>query len=255
MASAPLASIVAHCEHRLTPANFTDYDRAWNGLQAENSGQVTRIAAAVDASLATVELAIAARADLLLVHHGLFWGQTLPWTGRRYALIRKLCEHNLAVYSQHLPLDGHPELGNAALLAQALGFTQWEPFFLSKGVPIGVQVALSTPMTRERLAARLAEVLGHAPTVLPGGKDECRRIGICTGGAGSELAQAAREGVDTFITGEGPHWSFALAEEVGINAFYGGHYATETFGVKALAAELAEKFGLPWEFLDHPSGL
>ena len=255
MISVPLATVVAHCEGRLTPAKFTDYDRAWNGLQVENSGQVTKIAAAVDASLATVELAIAARADLLLVHHGLFWGQTLPWTGRRYALIRRLCEHNLAVYSQHLPLDGHPQLGNAAQLARALGFTRPRPFFLCEGVPIGVQVTLVKPMAREALAARLTEVLGHAPTVLPGGKDLCRRIGICTGGAGAELPQAAREGVDPFITGDGPHWTFALAEDVGINAFYGGHYATETFGVKALAAELARKFRLPWVFLDHPSGL
>ncbi|HTH49128.1 MAG TPA: Nif3-like dinuclear metal center hexameric protein [Candidatus Limnocylindria bacterium] len=255
MVSVPLATLVAHCEHRLTPAKFTDYDRAWNGLQVENSGRVTKIAAAVDASLTTVELAIAAGADLLLVHHGLFWGQTLPWTGRRYALIRRLCEHNLAVYSQHLPLDGHPQLGNAAQLARALGFTRLKPFFLREGVPIGVQVLLARPITREALANRLTEVLGRAPSVLPGGKDLCQRIGICTGGAGAELPQAAREGVDTFITGEGPHWTFALAEDVGINAFYGGHYATETFGVKALAAELASKFRLPWEFLDHPSGL
>ena len=255
MSSAPLAQIVAHCERRLTPQKFTDYDRAWNGLQVENSGRVTRIAAAVDASLATVELAIAARADLLLVHHGLFWSQTLPWTGRRYALIRRLVEADLAVYSQHLPLDGHPELGNAALLARALGFTRLKPFFLSKGTALGVQTTLARALARDELADRLTKVLGHAPTILPGGKPACRRIGICTGGAGGELAQAAAEGVDTFITGEGPHWTFALAEDTGLNAFYGGHYATETFGVKALATELARKFRLPWVFLDHPSGL
>ena len=255
MASASLAQIVAHCDRRLTPDKFTDYDRSWNGLQVENSGQVSRIAAAVDASLATVELAIAAKADLLVVHHGLFWSQTLPWTGRRYALIRRLIEANLAVYSQHLPLDGHPELGNAALLARSLGFTRLKPFFLSKGVALGVQTTLTRVLPREELAERLAAVLGHAPTMLPGGSASCRKIGICTGGAGAELAQAAAEGVDTFITGEGPHWTFALAEDAGINAYYGGHYATETFGVKALAGEIAERFRLPWVFLDHPSGL
>lgn len=255
MFSAPLAQIVAHCERRLTPAKFTDYDRAWNGLQVENSGRVTRIAAAVDASLSTVELAIAAKADLLLVHHGLFWSQTLPWTGRRYALIRQLVAADLAVYSQHLPLDGHPELGNAAQLARALGFTRLKPFFLSKGVALGVQTTLARALSREELTGRLAKVLGPVPTVLPGGSPVCRKIGICTGGAGGELAQAAAEGVDTFITGEGPHWTFALAEDTGINVFYSGHYTTETFGVKALAAELAEKFGVPWVFLDHPSGL
>ena len=255
MATASLSQIVAHCEHRLAPSTFTDYDRAWNGLQAENSGRVTRIAAAVDASLATVELAIAAKADLLLVHHGLFWSQTLPWTGRRHALMRRLFQGDLAVYSQHLPLDGHPEIGNAAQLATALGFKRLKPFFASKGAFLGVQTALARPLAREALAARLAEVLGAPVKVLPGGPAVCRRIGICTGGAGSELPQAARDGVDTFITGEGPHWTFALAEDVGINAFYGGHYATETSGVKALAAELAKKFKLPWVFIDHPSGL
>jgi putative NIF3 family GTP cyclohydrolase 1 type 2 len=106
------------------------------------------------------------------------------------------------------------------------------------------------------LAERLARVLGAPPVVLPGGSDVCRRIGICTGGAGSELAQARREGVDTFITGEGPHWTLALAEDLGINALYGGHYATETFGVKALAAELSSHFRIPWLFLDsHPCSL
>jgi putative NIF3 family GTP cyclohydrolase 1 type 2 len=101
----------------------------------------------------------------------------------------------------------------------------------------------------------LKAVLGTAPTVLPGGPEKCRRLGIVTGGAGAELKQAVREGVDTFITGEGPHWTYALAEELGINVFYGGHYATETFGVKALAAHLSKKFKLPWTFLDHPTGL
>ena len=255
MPSASLSQIVAHCERRLTPAKFTDYDRAWNGLQVENSGRVTRIAAAVDASLATVELALAAQADLLLVHHGLFWSQTLPWTGRRHALLRRLIEGDLAVYSQHLPLDGHPQLGNAAQLARALGFTRLQPFFAHKGTFLGVQTTLAKPIAREALAERLAKALGAAPKLLPGGGATCRRIGICTGGAGAELPQAASEGVDTFITGEGPHWTYALAEDIGLNVFYGGHYATETFGVKALAAELAAKFRLPWMFLDHPSGL
>ena len=96
---------------------------------------------------------------------------------------------------------------------------------------------------------------GRPPIVLPGGPAVCRRIGVVTGGAGAELKLAAREGVDTFVTGEGPHWTFALAEELGVNVLYGGHYATETFGVKALAAHLSRRFKLPWEFLDHPSGL
>ncbi|HAB18513.1 MAG TPA: Nif3-like dinuclear metal center hexameric protein [Verrucomicrobiota bacterium] len=255
MHSVPLKDLVKYCQRRLKPETFTDYDRAENGLQVENSGLVTRVAAAVDASRATIELALAARADFLLVHHGLFWSATIPWTERRYSLLRRLIEGNLAVYSQHLPLDGHPELGNAAQLARALGLKRLQPFFEHKGAHLGVRTTLARPMARTELAERLERILGCAPTVLPGGKATCRKIGICTGGAGSELAQAVLEGVDTFITGEGPHWTYALAEDFGINAFYGGHYATETFGVKALAAELSRKFRLPWEFLDHPSGL
>ena len=253
MATAQLAAVVRHCDTLLRTAEVQDWDRAHNGLQVENDGRVTRIAAAVDASLATVKLAIAAKADLLIVHHGLFWSDTVPWTGPRRELQRLLIEHNLAIYSSHLPLDLHPQLGNNAQLAAALGFKQLKPFFFEKGAHIGLQAA--TKIARDELAQRLARATGVAPKLLPGGAGECRRIGIVTGGAGAELKKAAAEGVDTFITGEGPHWTFALAEELGLNVLYGGHYATETFGVKALAAHLATKFRVPWTFLDYPTGL
>ena len=253
MPKVPLKSIVAHCDHILRTAEIGDYDGAVNGLQVENSGEVTRIAATVDATLATVKLAIAAKTDLLIVHHGLFWSKTHPWTGKRRELLQLLIENDLAVYSSHLPLDAHPKLGNNALLAAALGFRKLQPFFLSHGQNIGLKT--SAKISRAELAKRLARVTGAEPKVLPGGTEMCERIGIVTGGAGGELKQAAAEGVDTFITGEGPHRTYALAEELGLNVFYGGHYATETFGVKALAAELLKKFKLPWVFLDHPTGL
>jgi dinuclear metal center YbgI/SA1388 family protein len=253
MATAALARIVRHCDQLLRTSEVTDWDRAHNGLQVENEGRVTRLAAAVDASLATVRLAIAAQADLLLVHHGLFWGDTVPWTGQRRELQRLLLEHNLAIYSSHLPLDLHPKLGNNARLAAALGFKRVRPFFFEKGAHIGLQT--TAKLSRDELARRLARATGGAPNILPGGPAVCRRIGIVTGGAGAELKKAAAEGVDTFVTGEGPHWTFALAEELGLNVFYGGHYATETFGVKALAAHLSAKFRVPWSFLDHPTGL
>jgi len=251
--AAPLHKLVAHAERLLRPADFKDWDGAHNGLQVENDGRVTRIAAAVDASLATVKLAIAARADLLVVHHGLFWSPTIPWTGKRRELLRALIGNNVAVYSSHLPLDAHPKLGNNARLCAALGLRRLKPFFECKGRTIGWQAVAS--MSRDELARRLAAATGSPPRVLPGGPATCRRIGVVTGGAGAELKQAAAEGVDTFVTGEGPHWTFGVAEELGLNVFYGGHYATETFGVKALAAELAGKYGVPWVFLDHPTGL
>jgi dinuclear metal center YbgI/SA1388 family protein len=253
MPKIPLAAIVKHCNQTLRTREIGDYDGAVNGLQVENSGSVTKIAAAVDASIATIKLAIAAQADLLIVHHGLFWSSRRPWTGKNYELLKLCVENNLAVYSSHLPLDAHPKLGNNAQLAAALGLKNLKPFFESHGQKIGLQARQK--ISRNELAKKLEGATGVKPKILPGGNELCERIGIVTGGAGGELKIAAGEGVDTFITGEGPHWTFALAEELGLNVFYAGHYATETFGVKALADELAKKFKLPWEFLDHPTGL
>lgn len=173
--------------------------------------------------------------------------------GKRYELLQLLLDSDLAVYSSHLPLDAHPRLGNNRLLCAALGLTKLRPFFVSHGQAIGFRARAS--ITRQALQQRLAKATGAQPTLLPGGPNACREIGVVTGGAGGDLKLAASEGVDTFITGEGPHWTFGLAEDLGVNVFYGGHYATETFGVKALAAELGRKFHLPWTFLDHPSGL
>ncbi len=253
MSSVSLAALVRYCDGCLRTDEFSDWEGAVNGLQMENRGLVTRIAAAVDASLATMMLAIAAGADLVIVHHGLFWSPSHPWTGKRYELLRLLVENNLAVYSSHLPLDAHPRLGNNARLCSALGLTGREPFFFEKGQFIGYKA--ETRLKRQELAGRLRRALNEAPKLLAGGPVLCRRVGVVTGGAGSELQKAAREGVDTFITGEGPHWTFGLAEELGVNVFYAGHYATETFGVKALAAQLSKRFKIPWKFIHHPSGL
>jgi dinuclear metal center YbgI/SA1388 family protein len=248
-----LAAIVNYCDRILRTNDVQDYDGAANGLQVENRGRVTHIAAAVDASLATVKLAIAAGADLMIVHHGFFWSPSHPWTGKKYELLRLLVENNLAVYSSHLPLDAHPRLGNNAQLCAALGLRKLKPFFFSHGRDIGFQARLQIP--RAGLAGRLERATGAKPRVIPGGPEICRNIGVVTGGAGGDLKRAADEGVDTFITGEGPHWTHAAAEELGLNVLYGGHYATETFGVKALASHLSGKFRLPWVFLDHPTGL
>jgi len=253
MAKVSLNQLVRYCDRVLRVTKIEDYDRAANGLQVENSGMVTRIAAAVDATSTTVRLAVKADADLLLVHHGLFWGPAHPWTGKRYALMRMLLEHNLAVYSCHLPLDAHPKLGNNAQLCAALGLKPLRPFFFDHGLFLGFQAKVR--IGREILTHRLQHATSAKPLVIPGGPDTCRRIGVVSGGAGSDLQKAAAEGVDTFITGEGPHWTFGLAEELGLNVLYGGHYATETFGVKTLAAHLSRRFKVPWVFLDHPTGL
>jgi dinuclear metal center YbgI/SA1388 family protein len=253
MPKANLAEVVAACQNILRPETFTDWDGAVNGLQVENNGTVTRIAAAVDASLATLKMAVDAGADFLVVHHGLFWSPTVPWTGRRREMLGLLVKHNLAVYSSHLPLDAHPRLGNNARLCAALGFKSLVPFFFEKGRYIGWKTRRK--VSRHELGERLAKILGAPPILLPGGPSLCEKVGVVTGGAGDSLKIAASEGVDTFITGEGSHWTHAAAEDLGLNVFYGGHYATETFGVKALAAALSKKFRLPWTFLHHPSGL
>lgn len=253
MSKASLSAIVGYCGRMLRLSELQDYDGAVNGLQVENDGTVNRIAAAVDASLATVKLAVAANADLLLVHHGLFWGPSHPWTGHRYQLMRALLDHNLAVFSCHLPLDAHPKIGNNAQLCAGLQLARLRPFFFDHGQYIGFQS--DTRVERDILVKRLQRTTGFQPIVIPAGPAVCRRIGVVSGGAGGDLKKAVDEGVDTFVTGEGPHWTFALAEELGVNVIYGGHYATETFGVKALAEHLSRRFRVPWSFLDHPTGL
>jgi dinuclear metal center YbgI/SA1388 family protein len=253
MPAARLVEIVKYCDRVLRTAEVKDYDGAVNGLQVENSGTVTRIAAAVDANPKTVELAIKSRANLLIVHHGLFWSVRQPWTGGNYRLMRMLIRNDLAIYSSHLPLDMHSVFGNNARLCKALGFRNLKPFFMSKEQALGFRA--QSPIDRDELKRRLANVLRGDVLLIPGGPKACRAIGVVTGGAGAELNKAADEGVDTFITGEGPHWTYGLAEERGINVFYGGHYATETFGVKALAEHLSERFKVAWEFLDYPTGL
>jgi putative NIF3 family GTP cyclohydrolase 1 type 2 len=162
-------------------------------------------------------------------------------------------EAGLAIYSSHLPLDVHPAWGNNILLARAIGLKGPLPFLEQKGLLMGVRGSWTG--SRADLEDSLRSVLGGSVHVCPGGSDVVRSVGIITGGAGSEVAKVASLGVDSFITGEGPHWSYTLAEELGVNVFYGGHYATEISGVQCLAGVLGEKFELPWEFLDHPSGL
>lgn len=248
-----LKTITDYCNRLLQIEQIEDSTNAHNGLQVENRKGVSHIAAAVDASLATIEKAIACGADMMLVHHGLFWSPKHPWIGRHYELIQRLFTADMALYSAHLPLDAHPRFGNNVLLARAMGFQKWEPFFFQNGRALGVRVR--SRLSLKKLKNRLTKAVECEPIVLPGGKDSCVSIGIVSGAAGAELRLAASEGVDTFVSGEGPHWTYALAEELGLNVLYGGHYATETFGVKALATHLSSKYSIEISFVDHPTGL
>jgi dinuclear metal center YbgI/SA1388 family protein len=249
-----LREIVAALDTELNTRAITDYPGAWNGLQVKNAPEtVARVAVAVDACEAVLEQAVALGADLLIVHHGLFWSGVQMVDGAYFRKLKLLMEHGLAVYSSHLPLDMHATLGNNVLLAKALELGPSTAFTEPKG-PLGVRLQAS--ISREALLTRVRAAVGGSRVHLaPGGPENCCHIGVCTGGAGTDVSKMKASGIDTFITGEGPHHTYSLAEELGVNLIYAGHYATETFGVKALGAWLEEKYGLPWSFVDHPSGL
>jgi dinuclear metal center YbgI/SA1388 family protein len=257
--SAPLQEVADLLDALLRTAEVPDYPGALNGIQVEHSGPVRRCAVAVDASLATIRGAASTGANLLIVHHGLFWGGAQRVRGRAYERLRELFANDIAVYASHLPLDLHPTLGNNALLAQALGLTPAAGFARFQSVAVGVMgtADVETISLRER-AASLAEREGGALVdvgVTPGRRTQ--RWAICTGaGASSDtLREAAEAGVDTLIVGEGPHHTAVEARELGIAVLYVGHYATETFGVRALGAELERTLGLPWSFIPAPTGL
>jgi len=248
-----LAELVSYLDGYLDVRSVPDAPHALNGLQVEGSGAVTRLAAAVDLCDATIGLAAAARANFLLVHHGLFWGGVQPLVGAQYRRVARLIRHDIALYSAHLPLDRHPEVGNNAVLARALAVAPRGEFGEEYGKPIGLWGELT--VGRAALAERVGALLGVVPRLLAFGPEQVRRVGIVTGAGGSLIPLAAAAGLDTYITGEGPHHTFFDAEELGVNVIFAGHYATETVGVKALGEHLSAKFHLPWTFLDHPTGL
>lgn len=248
-----LTALVEYLDEYLRVADVPDAAHAINGLQLENSGSVSRVLAAVDACQATIDAAAAEAQTLLLVHHGLFWSGLEPLRGRHGRRVRALIRGDVALYSAHLPLDVHPEVGNNAVLAARLGIAEREPFGAYHGIPVGVAGRLD--VARQDLVDRLKGVLGVDPFVIPAGPNHVSRVGVVTGGAGGMIGQARDAGLDTFVTGEGAHHTYFDAEEWGLNVIYAGHYATETVGVQALAAHLALRFELPWAFFDHPTGL
>ena len=248
-----LAEIARYSDEFLRVAQCGDWSNALNGIQVENSGKVTKIGAAVDASTRTFAAAADAGVDLLVVHHGLFWPGVQAITGAFRQQIAFLLERDIALYSAHLPLDVHPLVGNNAQLATSLGLENLEPFLELKGQLAGVKSR--TAVLRDELVRRLERSLGGPVKLAGSGPTVTASIGVVSGNGGPEIYNVAREGIDTFITGEAPHWAAVAAEELGVNLFIGGHYATETFGVKALAAHLSERFALPSEFIAAPTGL
>jgi dinuclear metal center YbgI/SA1388 family protein len=248
-----LSDIVSYGDRFLRIRDVGDWDNALNGLQIENSGRVSRIAAAVDVSTRVLSEAAKHEVDLLIVHHGLFWPGLQPVRGALRRQLRIAFGNDIALYSAHLPLDIHPRVGNNAQLVAALALKSPKPFLEEKGQPVGLKIRAS--LSRTELVRRLQRALNGSVKVFGFGPKQTRAMGVVTGAAGSEIYRVAEEGIDTFITGEAPHWSAVAAEELGMNLLLGGHYATEVFGVKALAAHLSKRFRVPWEFIDCPTGL
>jgi dinuclear metal center YbgI/SA1388 family protein len=251
--AAPLAELVSYLDEYLRIAEIPDSSNALNGLQVEGRRDVERIVVAVDASEAAIAAAVEAEADLLLVHHGIFWDGNVPVTGRRYRRLAPLFSAGTALYSAHLPLDIHPQVGNNTVLAGLLGLRIRGTFGDYKGVDVGVWGECDEPM--ESFKARLDEVVGGGSLLIPGGPDRVSRVGVLTGGGGSYVGAAAAAGLDTMVTGEAAHHVYFDAMEGGLNVLLGGHYATETLGVRALAEHLAHRFDVSWDFLDQPTGL
>ena len=250
----PLADIVTLLDTTLRVAEIHDAPVALNGLQVENNGCVTKVALAVDGSQRTLDDAVAAGADLLILHHGIFWSGLRPLTGWWKAKVQTALNANLAIYAAHLPLDLHPQLGNNAGIARGLGLADITPEIDYHGTTIGLAGEFHGTVgeLRDAYAALTgAGVTGivHNPAAPAG------RVVVCSGGAGEEIYQVQEKGYSTYLTGEENHWVSNAARDMGVNMLFAGHYATETFGVKSLGALLQEKFGLPIVFIDNPTGM
>ena len=247
-----LTEVTHYCDKRTRRTAYKDFPGSHNGLQVANDGRITRIGAAVDAGLVPFEQAAERGIDFLIVHHGLFWNGVQALTGPVYGRFAALLRGNCAVYSSHLPLDGHEEIGNNALLARQLGLKVKRPFQFHESEPIGW--IAPNKLKRAQLCARLEELYPRVVTI-DCGSAAPKQIAFCSGSGNSAVPQLLAASADTLITGELREEWFNYAQENQLNLICCGHYATEMHGVKALAAELAKKFRLPWEFIETANPL
>lgn len=230
-------------------------DVSMNGLQVAGAADVRKVAVAVDASVTTFQQASDIGAQMLIVHHGLFWGAPVAVTGPHKERVAHLLEHDLNLYAAHIPLDAHREVGNNYGLAHLLELSDLEPFGSWRGRSIGVKGAFANPTSLRSLADNIETTLGESVLVHAGGVDPVHTLGIISGSAAWDVVTAAAEGLDAFLTGEPKHDVFHHVFELGINALYAGHYMTETVGVNLLARKLEQEFGLETEFILLPTGL
>ena len=253
-----LSEFCGRFDERLRVDDYADVDAAANGLQVgPDEASVERAVFAVDAAVETIEEAVAAGGDVLVTHHGVSWGGFDRVTGRTYDRIAPLIENDLALYAVHLPLDGHVELGNAAGVADVLDLSDRERFAAIGPEYIGLRGRASEPFTAEALRDRLGDALdtgGRDVQVLDFGPDRIEDVAVVTGSGTDWLDEAEEKGVDALVTGEGKQKAYHRAREAGITVALAGHYATETFGVRALR-EVAEEWGVETSYVDHPTGL
>lgn len=249
-----LQEIIAFCDTRTRRAEISDFDGAHNGLQIENNGTVKKIAASVDGSMASIQAAIHAGADFLICHHGLFWNPPVPLTGSAFTKIKLALDHNLAVYGSHLPLDCHPEIGNNALLAKTLGLNPVDTFLPYEGQDIAV-ISEAPKGGRNELAQKLKACFPETYQAIEYGSEAPQRVAILTGSGQSAIPHLLPNGIDTLITGELRQHHFSIAQELQLNLYPCGHYATEVYGVQALATEAAKTFNIDWVFLNQPCPL
>jgi dinuclear metal center YbgI/SA1388 family protein len=256
---APTRDILADLDALLEPARFEDYGP--NGLQVPGAPQVDTVATGVSANLELFERAAAEKAQLLIVHHGLFWGTSPgPIDAALKRRLQILFDADIGLVAYHLPLDAHPELGNNALIAKALGATSLEPFALHHGESIGFIATLpggssgeTTGTPAQDLFTRVRELTARDPLVFDAGPPTIRRLAIVSGGGADYIADAIAAGADALLTGEPVERVMSTAREAGIHFIAAGHYATETFGVKALGEHIAQRFGVRHVFLDVPN--
>ncbi|MDR2849146.1 MAG: Nif3-like dinuclear metal center hexameric protein [Verrucomicrobiota bacterium] len=235
--------------------NSAFHDTSHNGLQIANDGAVTRVLAGVDASLRLLREAAARGADCVVCHHGLSWGDSLARvTGLNHRLVSFALAHNIAVYASHLPLDAHPRYGNNAQLCKALGLAGLKPAFVYHGQTIGFTAATAAPLTLDAFCDRVRAAVNPDLRVLAFGAARVRTVGVVSGGASEMIDQAAALGADVYLTGEPSLQGYTLAENLGQNVVFAGHYATETFGVRALAGLITRRLGIPAEFVDFKIG-
>lgn len=251
-----LTELVRFLRERLVMEPFDDLDISLNGLQVGPAEQeVRRVAVAVDACMASFEAAAALDADLLLVHHGLFWGRPLAISGAHYERIKFLLDHGISLFAVHLPLDAHPQVGNNAVMARLLGLSHVRPFAKWKGLDVGCSGELPEPENAEALAKKLGFSVAGGLKILPFGPKDIRRVAIVSGGAADDVYEAMDEGMDAFITGECEHQVYHDCEERGITMICGGHYDSEVFGVQAVGTMLQEELGLAVSFVAIPTSL